>query len=451
MHVRGKAIFMEDKSAKRSSLLKRLALWTVPTLLVAAAAVYCFQLYQSHAAWKAEIRRIEGRGEPVRSADLAIKLDNPQDDAGPLLLEAIGALQEPEQAYLQLMTAETPTRAGAHGPLRDELQANQKSRELIAQAVARPHCRLLVDASAGDPRRSKILKCRALSDLLHAEVLWSLGTGEDQAAFSSTIQGFQSARLVGEESLTESRFTAIAMQNTSLNSLAELLSGGKITPADFLALDGELSRAASDCRCQPTLIAIRTYLIDGTALPRIREAISMPGAPAWIAWCKRVLSEPQVIDNAVYWIQMLSELAAISDQPGLDNPDIRDWQQRVAQSSFLYVKPYLAAAPQLRGPILAMRQRFILARWALRVDRFYRQNGRFPAELSQVCDAECRIVAPDLLFGQPLVLETYERGFVIRIETEEHSSQEFVKNCRFEVTYPATGDLQDTSDVSTQE
>ncbi|QDT50337.1 hypothetical protein Pan258_43940 [Symmachiella dynata] len=442
---------MEDKSAKRPSLLKRVALWTVPTLLVVAAAVYGYQLYQSHAAWEAEIRRIKSSGEPVQTADLAVKLDDPQDDAGPLLLEAIAALQEPEQAYLQLMTAETPTRAGAHTPLRDELQANQKSRELIAQAVARPHCRLLVDASASDPRRSEMLKCRALSGLLHAQVLWSLGTGEAQTAFSSTIQGFQLARLVGEESLTESRFTAIAMQNTSLNSLAELLSGEKITPADFIALDGELSRAASDCRCQPMLIAIRTHLIDGSALPRIREAISMPGAPAWIAWCKRALSEPQVIDNAVYWIQMLSELAAISDQPGLDNPELSDWQHRVAQSPYAFVKPYLAAAPQLRGPILAMRQRLILARWALRVDRYYRQNGRFPAELSEVCDTECPIVAPDLLFSQPLVLETYERGFVIRIESQEHPDQEFLKNCRFEVTYPGTGDLQDAPDLSTQE
>lgn len=442
---------MDDKPAKRPSLLKRLVLWGVPTLLVVAVAVYFFQLYRAQAAWEAEIRRIEERGEPVHIVDLAVELDNPEDDAGPLLLEAINALQEPDQAYLQLMTAEPPTRAGAHTPLGDELQANHKCLELIAQAVGQPHCRLLVDASLDNQRRSDILQCRTLGDLLRARVLWSLGTGDKQAALASLIQGFQLAKLVGEESLTASRFTAIAIQNQNLNSLTELLSNAKLGPAGFSEIDDQLRHAEQDCHCQPTLIAVRAHLIDGTAFPRIRESISMPGAPAWVASCKRVLCEPQVIDNVVHWIQMLSELAAISDQPGLDNPEISDWQRRIAESSFSLVKPYLAAAPHLRGPILAMRQRLILSRWALRVDRYYRQNSRFPTRLSQVCDEQCPIVAPDLLFGKPLVFETYERGFVVRIESEEHPDQEFLKNCRIEVIYPGTGDLQDASDVSTQE
>ena len=442
---------MDETPAKRRPTLKRLLLWGVPALVVAITAIHTWQWHRALLDWERAVHRIEDRGEPVQFADLVVEIDSPDDDAGPLLLKAIHALQEPDAAYIQLIAAEPPTRAGTHAALRDALRANQKSLDFVVQASERPHCRFSADAYLFDQRRMEILKCRELGDLLRAQVLWSLGTGDEPAALAAVIQGFQLAELVGEESLAASRFTAIAIQNKSLRALEELLSNMDVGSEGFAELDTQVRRAEQRCRCETLLQANRVALLDGTGFLTLRESIGLPGAPQWVVSGKRWLYEPWVTDNVVYWIQALTELAAIADSPGLENAEIQDWSRRVGESKYSLAQPYLIAARQLREPILTMRQQLILARWGLRVDRYYRQHGRFPAALSLVADDELPAVAPDSLFEQPLSYETYPGGFVVRIADQEHADAEFLRDCRFEVSYSGTGDLQDAADVSTQE
>ncbi len=426
---------MSQNADRSPSLLKRLVIWSVPFVLLTLITAFAVWSWRANSAFQLQVQRIRDRGEPLRLEEVLPEIAA-EEDAGPLLREALSRYQAPDEEYFVLLNAQPPTPPGDYRAFRAALETNAPTLKLVDQAIGRPHCRLMTDGE------NSFQQIRRLSELLRAQALQLMGTGRHEQALQSVVQCLQLSRLIRSEPFSSSRFAGHAVAIDATQALQEMLGHSNLADQGFEQTDSLLAEIEQQSSIKPTVIAERAIGVERF------ETLFNHGS--W--WEQPLFSYAKYKETETRFLRSMTDMAEIIDGEGPDvDLAVTALDEKIPMSLSMSSTVYFPVFSGLRREVLRDRQRMILARFALRVDRYRQEQGEFPRTLAQVCDRQLNQVPPDLVHGKPLVYETHEHGFVIRTQVEQPAGEGFASDCRFEVIYPAGGDLQDAGDDSTQE
>lgn len=157
---------------------------------------------EAKSRFESEAANIARRGEPLWFADLKPQGAAPDDDAAPLVVQAIAKLVRPASGFDELLTADPPTPPGLYEVLETNLTANRPALDLLAQALGKPHCRFSYDYSTHDTYGillDHIQQCRHMSRLLQADVLHSLALGDRARAAAAVAENLDLSELLHED------------------------------------------------------------------------------------------------------------------------------------------------------------------------------------------------------------------------------------------------------------
>lgn len=423
--------------------------------LVTAGTAYAVWYWRAATALEAEFQKIADAGQPLRLDDFFTERIDPAEDAGPILREALEKYRTPDNAFFVLITAQPPTQPGDYRAFRDALELNEESLRLLRKGVQKSHCRLTVgddgNISPDRPMRH-VLKSVRLAELLRARSLQSLGTKEHQTAIDSVVESLRLSILLRDEPFLLSQAAGQSIAAQALSSLQEVLGTAGLDDKSYSVIDRLLMEMEKNSRMKTSVLAERAMVIDSFEALLAGVSLNPAGKNGKNWWNRPLLSRPVILNGQAFSMRVMTELANAIDRDGPPGAEaITAINEKIDATPYVAAKLLLPRLSGVREWSLNDRQRLILARFAMRIDRYRHEHGMLPKSLVMVCDRDLPKVAPDLLWEQPLEYETHETGFTIQSHRESNSAEENSHVCRFEVVYPTGGALQEDADASTQE
>jgi hypothetical protein len=407
---------------------------------------------------RAEMDKIRARGEPLWFSDLAPPMVDPELDATPLLLSALSKFKKPSPAFYALVSPEPPaprTRPGRYDMFESVLADNRPALELLGRAVRRPYFRLPIDYRTRQPFTillQPIQDAREIASLLAADVLQSIGSGDNDRAVAAVLDGLGLAELLRDEPFLITQLVRVAIAGQAIKSLETVVSQVELTPDQFAALDNQLVLMERRFQLAPYVRSERAMLLTGMDSlgenPEQVDAMIGSGKPV-----ARILSSaglgPLRMRDEAFMLRLMSGFAEAVDMPGPEGKAALKRLEAELQPSFQHIFSRLLAPTVLpaREAALNHRQRLMNARLGIRVRRFYENHGKFPESLDVVTDESVPSIPPDLFARRPLVYRVLSDGFVIypvgdngiddgggeQPDLQEHAT-------RFEVHLPAAQD-----------
>ena len=373
-----------------------------------------------------EIARILERGEPLWFSDLdSTNPPPPEDDATALFMAAVGKQTRLAQGFYDLLDAQPPTKPGKYEAFATELEANRPALELLAQAVKRPYFRMPVDYQTKQTfgiLLQPIQDAREFSRLLKADVLQSLGSGDQDRALAALQENLGLAELLRNEPFIISHLVRYAIGAVALESLEVIIENTELTTEQFAAIDEQLDRMFRDSRAAPGIIAERCMAF--TVLGYLEEnkdqisdkAEEMTQWNSETQFLSRRLMKPYLLQERANLLRVMREYADVADQAGENAvTTVMELASRVSEDNtrgHRLTKQLTPFVPAFRGATLRFRQRLLNARLALRIARYRAEHGELPRTLAEILDDKLAR-ATDAYSGLPLVYEFNSDGFLI--------------------------------------
>lgn len=412
---------------------------------------------EAKSRFESEAANIARRGEPLWFADLeprAVPLD---DDAAPLVVQAIAKLVKMPPGFYELLTADPPTPPGLYEVLESNLTANRPALDLLAQALGKPHCHFSYDYATHDTfgiLLQHVQDCRELSRLLEADVLHSLAVGDRDRAAAAIAENLGLGELLHEDPFVISQLVRMAIAARAIHSLQTIMAHTTLTTEQFAALDERLDQMGATFTLRPAVVVDRAMVL--TMMQHLDEILDPnAGIDAALAAnfdAKRWHLRPALWREQAFMLRSLTEFADLVDKTGPEGiravAAFKDRYERdsaefplnrLIESVSFRFKPYVAA--------MRHRQRLNIARLAIRVGRYRAERGELPGSLDSVVDESLRPLLIDLFSDQPLVYRATAGGFIIYPVGEDRidngggmKPDETEGTCRFEVQYPESAD-----------
>ena len=412
---------------------------------------------EAKSRFESEAATIAQHGEPLWFADLEPRPVPLDDDAAPLVLQALAKLVRPAPGFYDLLAADPPTPPGLYDVLEATLAANRPALEILTQALGKPHCHFSYDYATHDTfgiLLQHVQDCRDLSRLLEADVLHSLAVGDRDRAAAAVAENLGLGGLLYEDPFIISQLVRMAIAARAIYSLHTILAHATLSTEQFTELDERLDQMGANFTLRPAVVADRACIL--TAMQHLDENVNMvDGLDAAQAakydpqrWHRR----PALWREQAFMLHALTEFADLVDKTGpasiqavaeLEGRYERDSAElplnRLIGSVSFRFKPHITGVRH--------RQRLNIARLGIRVARYRAQHGELPDSLDGVVDESLRPMLVDLFSGQPLVYRATAAGFIIYPVDEDGidngggvKPDETEGKCRFEVQYPESAE-----------
>ncbi|MBI1899523.1 MAG: hypothetical protein HYS13_00235, partial [Planctomycetia bacterium] len=425
-----------ESSGEPKPLPKRrpLAWWVYVAmfLLVVAMAIggfYGAWYLRARAELQKEIAGLRERGEPVWFAEIAPPPVNAADNAAPLLLQAVKKLAPPNRALYQafydaLARANEVARYGDEKGSRTAieepalvagLEANGEALAVLRQALQKPRCVFPIDYQTHQPFAillEHIQQSRELARLLQAEFHLALAKGDVEGALRAIDDGFALSECLREEPFLVSQLVRIVVARLAVDELAILAGRIELSDAQRDRFDERLAAMAASFRLRPCVVAERAGVLTTTEHLSDNDAAFVgtnvdhyPGG----------MLRPMVMQEQAFMIRFLSKQAEAVDATG---PAGKAMQQAIEQEiqdasvRYMLSKMLMPAVGSVRDAGIRHRQSLQNARAGLRIDRYFRQNGKLPQDLSGLTDERLTETPKCLYSDLPLILRVEQaEGF----------------------------------------
>ena len=366
-----------------------------------------------------EIAKVRQRGEPIYFADIKPTADADSYARGARLKAALAQVPGPSDEAMNLLASEQLV-VGDNAPLAEALELNRTALEDVAAILAAGPCRFEYDFSHGDPYSlllEHVQQLRGVGRLHGMDVIQSLGTNRPRDAAQAVMRALDTTEALRHDPFLVSQLVRRAMGESAIASLERLLGHAAIDEAGLLAIDGRLAEMEASFRLREGIILERAVMM--TYADRFGSQGSLGGIEINAAqrlWWSSPLYTPSRRDVQALALAQYSHIASAID--GVDADSLarfaaaQDRLEQAAGEDRLLALLMVAFDPA-RNAAMQYRQQLINARLALRVDRYYRSEGRLPAALDEVLDDALTEIGPGYVSRQPIVYEAYENGFAI--------------------------------------
>lgn len=259
---------------------------------------------------------------------------------------------------------------------------------------------------------------RGLGLMMHAQAVLSLSAGDPTRTLRHVDETFAVADLYRNDRILITQLVRIAVGATAIKDAAGLVSTLSLEDTQRAELDQALQTREAEFRMRDTVLSERCSLL--TVLANLRS--SGLSDEEWAAaglntFTMQVYSWFPALHyrDMTDALELLSQAAEAVDQTG---PEGAAAEQRLdaayAQLSQTSLIAQLAPATDaVHRAAMRYRQQLRGLRVALRVDAYYRREGKFPASLKEVLDDALPQIPLGTLSDQPLIYSRSATGFVI--------------------------------------
>ncbi len=407
-------------------LKKKRLRWWVYALL--ALLVFCLALGGSYSIWywsaysklQAEIAGARQRGEPVWFNELEPPPVAPEENGALLLLQAASQLQIDTMklhaaiARVQHYSyyGDDDGNQGANTcELEAAIQANSRALELARKALRMAKFRFDTDYHAASPARADYGDAlREFTCLFLAESYVHMARDRPNCALNSIHDLLALVESLQDEPFIVAHNLRAEAVELATSHIGLIVGKTKLSADEFERLDSQLESLAASFQLSKALICERAILLTKMEnWPHTLDAESDDLQQYRSRWSRPLLMEDQAAT-----FRLLTEWAKLVEKPGRPFGNLQDrlaaLPARLAGVRFLLTDVEAAMARCLR-----CRQSLIIARLGLRVDRHFRQHGRWPDNLAEVLDERMQELPPCHFSGLPLKWKTYgsSSGFVV--------------------------------------
>ncbi|MBI1900660.1 MAG: hypothetical protein HYS13_06060 [Planctomycetia bacterium] len=393
-------------------------------LVLGIGGFYSVWYFSAKAELDDEIAESRRRGEPVWFSELEPP-PVPADENGALL-----AVWANPMAFVRYGAAfddaatrarEAARKGDGIGRLKVDEPALQAGLDAVAQqlaasreAIAKPHFQWRYDYQTKFPIGiliPHVQNARAVARLLSGEFLLALDEGDVENALRAIEEQYALAELFRQEPTLVSHLVRIAIASMATDNLEILLGRAELTDDQFSRIDRRLKEIEASFRLREVILAERAGLL--TTMENMSEAdgLGMEGTRGMS------MLPPLVMRDQAFAMRYMRESAEAVDRTGpagqaerkqLDD-DLRAQVKKYPLASMLIPASSAAANAGLRH-----RQSLVNARLGLRVDRYWRKNGRLPGNLSDVLDDDMKEL-PKCLFSDlpPILKPDGAAGFLL--------------------------------------
>jgi len=431
------------------------ALFGLPALMLLGG--YAFWYRQCKAELDAEIERVLDRGEPLWFEDLDPGPDENLYLNGDLVAAALKVLPKPPRQFREFVDANPPP--GEYPQFRVALAASRAQLDRVVEAARGSNCRFRYDYRTTVPFNillSHVQQTGRGPTLLKADVLQSLGTGDDARAVQAVIDALDVAELLRDEPFLVSQLVRASAAGKGLDGLAITLASVDLDDGQFPTIDRRLAEMEERFRLASVIQNDRAMQFTTmNHLEKNPEEFSAANrtvfgrrVPEWRhRWYGSFFYRPPMMRQQAFMLRTMSRLAACVDQPGpagkrkldrIENDLDVQLESQPVNAALLAEKHGGFRFTDSRGAGLQHRQRLIAARLGLRVSRYRAEHGRLPDSLDEVLDEHIDAMPVGLFSGKPFVYEPGPDGFSIYDvdpETEAPAG-------RFEVSAPRAPEPQ---------
>ncbi|MDA7978622.1 MAG: hypothetical protein MPJ50_07610 [Pirellulales bacterium] len=411
---------------------------TVALLLIAGWATNLLWTQSARREFEAKIAEIKDRGEPVWFADLKPDLlpaavDGTQEFIKASRLYDAGVAQHASVFFSFEGTHIDGTGRGSAGltsqfsavdlqNFREVVAASEPALDALRQALDKGAIRAEVDYNSSMPI-AIILEFqepqRDLSRVVFARGVLAVAEGDADLAISSARDLFRLADLTKEDGFLISQLVRLAVAEQGVQLADGILEHFHLTDDQRSHLDGILAEAEKNFRLRDSFIAERAVIM--TMLTQDAEALSDPSVGGTmevspvVGWLHQTMPALQY-QNMIQSLVTFDRAIGVVDETGpaaVREMQLIDDEVGALPDMYFLTKAMFPALPACHRAVLRHRQRLRGLRLALRVDRYYRNNGQFPAALRDVVDEAMPEVPLGTFSNKPVEFQTTQNGFII--------------------------------------
>lgn len=391
---------------------------------------------------KREALRAEGYPVTLEELNEWYRKPPPEENAAPVYRKALSALKDlPEEDREKVpfvMGAQPPPPGAAPSPeaakaAREHLARNERALQLAHEAAGLERCRYPVDLRDGFATNLPHLqKLRSLARLLGLRALMAATQGQPARAARAVKTSIAAAESLKEEPLIVSQLARMACLGISWDSLRHAMTRVRMTGDDLGALGKALKEAGdgSADALKRGLIGDLCILQGENLEALLRMTGSVPTStsgqlfgPDW-GWSGQLLfyrlAGMKGRDRLTLLEQyekieklfkkpppkQIAAAEAIERRVGAHGGSGADWMNLLVAMGFPAVPRAVVA--HLRTVVLLRA-----ARAATAVERFRREQGRLPDDLSELTPDYLQEVPKDPFDGKPLRYKKVDRGYLI--------------------------------------
>jgi hypothetical protein len=287
---------------------------------------------------------------------------------------------------------------------------------------------------------------RAAAHFLQADFVVAIADGDAERATADVDDCLAAAALICNEPAFAAQMTGIAVAGIAQWKLEILLANASLTSDQYARLDRRLKEMSDSYRMRDTILAERAYQLTvfKMAEDQGENVLDMPYFPEKRPTSARIWG-PSPDEELLFLFRYLTEMAAIIDGTGPAGE--ARWQTFAAESRIparhRHTKETSTSHLVLHNTGTRHRQWLTNARVALRVDRYYRNNGGLPANLKDVLDEKMPELPLCLYSGLPPILaKRGAEGFIVYVPgsngTDDGAAEEidpFEARSAFQVIY----------------
>ncbi len=420
---------VEARSAEATKPLpkrKKLAWWiyvllVLLVLLASISGFYGIWYFRARNALAAEIAAARQRGEVIYFSDLEPEPVSTADNAAPIYFQAMRILAPDTVAFdTAIQRADQivwSPNASERSKFNDtefqiQLDANRQALNLIRQAFQKPRSQFPCDYRT--PRPAGLLlpqmeRIPYVARLFSAEFHVARASGDTKRAIQAMEDTYSLAELLREEPLLVPQLRRMRIAEMATKELEILLADGALSDGDFSRIDARLQAMESSSRLRSCMLAERAMLV--TATGNLAENKEIHGNETTV-YPERYLP-PLAMEEQAFVMRYLGEVAAAVDVAGPAGKSTMDSltaELNQVPTRHVALRQLMYPPETMRNAGLQHRQRLQNARVALRVDRYWREHGRLPANLSEILD-DALTELPNCLFSdKALVFKVHPGG-----------------------------------------
>jgi hypothetical protein len=387
------------------------------------------------------IARLRQGGHPVEFADLDPAKQGKSTAAGSRLLEMIASL-DPQ---LEDLAHDFSGGDGSIAPAFEKVLAENDFRlnEIVAYVeehevfFPRPfQSGAMAEGSLG---LDAIGSMRMVMRCLAAKQQLAINAANAPAALETTRQMLLFATLYENERLLVDWMVRTALIGMAIDGIERLIPEVAVEEPDRSALDEKLYCLEAAFRLGPVLHGEGAYIRSVVAESygtNWQDRLARKVNGVWDNWrkLKQLIGSSDSEEYLALWA--MDRWAQAADQVGPHGlAAIILAQEEIGKRTVAFPESYSSVAGwagSLKSSLL-IRQLLVNARLGLRVDRYYREQGKLPETLEEVVDEAMPVIPPGLYSGGVPQYEKLADGFYIH----DGPLAEQVADDRFEVKYGA--------------
>ncbi|MBI1902213.1 MAG: hypothetical protein HYS13_14020 [Planctomycetia bacterium] len=373
---------------------------------------------------EAAIKEARARGQPIWFSELEPPRVPPEEDGMPLFIEATKKLRFEIEGFHEALTRadgvaregdEQGNRRVEERELKVVVEQNREALDMTRQALQKAIFRTPIDFQTRFPMGTQLAHAQSARDvarLFMAEFHLALARGETEEAARIIDDVYILAEVLKDEPTTVSQLLRVRITRYGTDALSLLLGRAELSPSLFNRLDARLASLGDGFRLRSTVLAHQAAIFTQLEHGSLDATLGGNGTDKGSSLFYR----PQAMREQAALLRYHSAIADCVDDPG---PNAW-WRRRELELDAK--QSHVTAIPALLVPLtnavaqagMNHRQSLVHARLAMRVDRYYRRNGRLPGALTEVLDDQMTELPTCIYSGLPLIMKPQEAaGFII--------------------------------------